>query len=104
MQHNAKVNEPDGKLRTPLLLAYQHGHVRVAHYLWDRGADPTMSYGLSTALFVNALKARLTITCKASDPRSSLLPNNGLLAVCRYFATLDIFDRYLENFRVRGVC
>lgn len=55
VQHNAKVNEPDFKMRTPLLLAYMHGHVRVAHYLWDHGAHPEQSYGLHTLLFREAL-------------------------------------------------
>ena len=58
VQHNAKVNEPDSKLRTPLFLAYVHGHVLVAHYLWDKGANPANSYGLNTALFVEALRVR----------------------------------------------
>lgn len=59
VQHNAKVNEPDFKMRTPLLLAYMHGHVRVAHYLWDHGAHPEQSYGLHTLLFREALAVRL---------------------------------------------
>lgn len=59
MRHNAKVNEPDAKLRTPLFLAYMHGHIRVGHYLWDHSAEPAMSYGLNTALFVQALNVRL---------------------------------------------
>eukprot|EP00892_Ulva_mutabilis_P010180 jgi/Ulvmu1/7534/UM037_0078.1 len=55
VQHNAKVNEPDFKMRTPLLLAYMHRHIRVAHYLWDHGAHPEQSYGLHTLLFREAL-------------------------------------------------
>jgi ankyrin repeat protein len=66
VQHSAKVNEMDSKLRTPLLLAYMHGHVRVAHYLWDRGADPAMSYGYHTSLFEQALRVRFGLTASAT--------------------------------------
>jgi ankyrin repeat protein len=58
VQRNAQVNEPDSKMRTPLLLAYQHAHVRVAHYLWDHGAEPERSYGLHNVLFKRALLVR----------------------------------------------
>ena len=58
VQHSAKVHEPDHRMRTPLLLAYIHGHVRVAHYLWDKGADPVNSYGQNTSLFSEGLRVR----------------------------------------------
>ena len=72
MQHNAKVNEPDFKMRTPLLLAYMHGHVRVAHYLWDHGAHPEQSYGLHTLLFREALAVRSLIFCLADCLQNTL--------------------------------
>ena len=56
MQHGAHVNEPDSKMRTPLVLAYMFNHIRVAHYLWGRGAEPERSYGLHNHLFKQALQ------------------------------------------------
>lgn len=74
VQHNAKVNEPDGRMRTPLFLAYEHGHVRVGHYLWERGADPTMSYGLHTSLCQHALRVRRLLVRAASLHRKPDVP------------------------------
>jgi hypothetical protein len=58
VQHGAHINEPDAKMRTPLVLAYMFNHICVAHYLWGRGAEPERSYGHHNRLFKRALQVR----------------------------------------------
>ena len=109
VQHNAKVNEPDRRLRTPLVLAYMHGHVRVGHYLWDRGADPAMSYGLHTALFVQALRVRMRraepVRARRTSRRAEALtrarPQVADIALVKHLLassrTLEIFNKTADG-------